>query len=120
VAPRAGIRKYASTAVRITLERLETGKSLSLHLDADGHSAGQECEICHYVPHVPAGWNECRSIHAPAEAVVDSVLDQIDLPAPRAVLGISRECADPRHRIAAQSAVEMTTGAPQGIPDVTR
>jgi len=120
VAPAACARENAGTAPGVALERLKTGESLSIHLDPDRHSARKKCEIGHDVSHFSSRGSQRRPVHATAEAVVDSVLDQIDFAAPCAILRVTREGTDPRHCVAAQSAIEMATRTAQGITNVMR
>ena len=61
--------------------------------------------------HVASGSDERFSIHAPLEAVVDAVFDDIDLPAASAVLGKARVRADERHRVSQRSIGNVTVHA---------
>ena len=118
VTPSARRNKNGRSTTQISLEWLNLWQTLSFDLRSDGHARRQKCEVAHDVAHVPSGWIECAAVHAPLEAVVDSVLDEIDLAAARAVLGEAGVAADPRHCAGLQAAVQMTAGAAERIADV--
>jgi len=118
VTPSARRNKNGRSTTRISLEWLEPRQTLSFDLRSDGDARRQKCEITHDVAHVASGWIESAAVHAPLEAVVDSVLYEIDLAAARAVLGEAGVASDPRHRPGLQAAVQMTAGAAERIADV--
>jgi len=104
----------------ISLYGSQSRKALTFHLRANRNSVGEKCEVSDNIAHVPAVGAQATAVHAALEAVVDPVLDEIDFTAAFAVLGKARVASDPRHRIAAQSAVDMTTGAAERVADVAR
>ena len=61
---------------------------------------------------------ERSSVHAPPKAIVDSVLDEIDLAAPGAVLREPRVASNPRHGVRLHAVPEVAAGAAQRIADV--
>ena len=102
----------------IAFHRRQPWEALALHLGADGDSRREKCKIRDDVVHIFAGGVQTPTVHAALEAVVDSVFDQIDFSASRAVLRKSRVAPHPRHGVATQTAVEVTAGAAEGVTDV--
>jgi len=120
MASRAGGSEYRHAAIEITIDRFEPREALTFHLRADWNSAGYEREIRNDVSHVPPGWSERFAIHASLEAVVYSILDEIDLSAPGSILRESRVAPDPGHGVSTKTVVEMAAGASESVADIVR
>jgi hypothetical protein len=120
VASRAGGGEYRNAAFEITTEWLEPDETLSIHLRADWNSIRQERQVRDDVSHVSPGGDKRFTVHASLEAVVYSVLDEIDFSASRSILRESRVAPDPGHGILPKTIVEMTAGASERIADIAR
>lgn len=118
MASHAGGSEYRHATIEITIDRFEPREALTFHLRADWNSAGYEREIRNDVSHVPPGWSERFAIHASLEAVVYSILDEIDLSAPGSILRESRVAPDPGHGVSAKPVVEMAARTPERIAHI--
>jgi hypothetical protein len=69
---------------------------LTYHLASDRDACRKKCEIGDDVVHLPAVNVERSSIHAPDEAVIDPVFDEVDSSAAWPVLGKAGVAPHPR------------------------
>ena len=120
VTSRAGRREDLSSPRRITNERVELWNALSLHLFPWRVAAREKRDVRDHVAHVAAFRSQRLAVETSFEAIVDPILEQIDVTASRPVLRKARIGAHERHRIGDGAVGEMTVGAAQRGPGVLR
>ena len=77
-------REELAPARCVALDRLELWNALALELTTRRVTSRQKREVGDDVPHVAPGRIERLAVHAALEAIVDPVLEEIDVAAPRA------------------------------------
>src|SRR5688572_28923933 len=112
--------KRCGSTHRIAFEHWHPRETLALDLREDRIAVRQKRHIRNDVAHVAALGDERLAVHAPLEAVVDPVLDDLDASNALPVLGESRIDADPWHRVTPRPVFGVTAHALQPVPHMLR
>ena len=106
---RAGFQEDGSPPNRIRTQRFQWPEAKAGNLSRRRDPPGNKGKVGDNVPHVPPIPRECGPIEAPLEAIVDSVLEQIDQGITGPVLGESRIHSDQRQGSGLGALPKMTT-----------